>query len=857
MAFVMPAGDYERALRLAGASNFMEAFEAGQDRALRRQAARDQIRQREELYNMQLEDELGKRIAAEEQIVGEGLMLEDAIAGIDSQAVQPTEEMLSQAFGGGSAGTTGTTGTIGSAGSRRGGTSSVPRSAPSPKAEGKVPLADEGKPTFLYPYGDSPLSEGRRAALERSDAAPPVVNPQEGPEADAFRRDVTSRLGLPTARPRVISALDRGLPPGEFALATPRGQAPAEPQPSAGTPLALTPREQPEVGKEAAKNEIRDNARRLTDLRLKGGSEEDIKKAKQKSSDSIRDYREKYDRDGPAAGSPGADLGAALGGGAGFGGSAMMGASALAPSMLAQALSVPQAGEAALAAAEAATPVPEAAGLPPGETYPEPTAAPSPIPVSDLEQATMSLGQEAELASSSKEPAPLKEVEEVVIGEQVHNVKRGDYIYGISEDYGVSPKAVVKRNEKLFVDKKTGKPRKTTTPGGKVLEGPNLIFPGEKVIIPTGQGAETGGAAGPIDDREGVSKGVLATVQDKAKSASEVQSELNKIQEANPDKLVNPFQKFGRSVLYTPARSSVAVAIRRAQRGNFSLINQMAGRPVKHRELVGLFADYDEFVRGAKTNAKEITLNRALAEKDKAAAEENRAHAALSHLFQDQVIRNGLSQEEAVLLGDYAADLHKIDPNLVSPFLKGYQALGAAERKEAQMRLKNSLLGTPARGSSGSVFDMKPSQIATNLRSWTNTKLGIERSISTKINSIREDPRFKGKIGADDDTGLPRWTGGDEHPEHKGLYDIELRDILRLQNSLDDAEEKIRIWERAEQRALPGLYDAPEPAAGAAQPGADPSVSPGPGWEAALLPESRGGGPVWFNRETQQTLPRS
>ena len=57
MAFVMPAGDYERALRLAGASNFMEAFEAGQDRALRRKAARDQMRRSEELFNRQLEDQ--------------------------------------------------------------------------------------------------------------------------------------------------------------------------------------------------------------------------------------------------------------------------------------------------------------------------------------------------------------------------------------------------------------------------------------------------------------------------------------------------------------------------------------------------------------------------------------------------------------------------------------------------------------------------------------------------------------------------------------------------------------------------------------------------------------------------------
>ena len=53
MAFVLPAGDYEAALRMAGASNFMEALESGVDRQLRRRANRQQMSQSRDLYNRQ------------------------------------------------------------------------------------------------------------------------------------------------------------------------------------------------------------------------------------------------------------------------------------------------------------------------------------------------------------------------------------------------------------------------------------------------------------------------------------------------------------------------------------------------------------------------------------------------------------------------------------------------------------------------------------------------------------------------------------------------------------------------------------------------------------------------------------
>ena len=65
MAFVMPAGDYERALRLAGTSNFLEALESGQDRAMRRQAQRQQMEQSREIYNMKLEDEASRRYSGD------------------------------------------------------------------------------------------------------------------------------------------------------------------------------------------------------------------------------------------------------------------------------------------------------------------------------------------------------------------------------------------------------------------------------------------------------------------------------------------------------------------------------------------------------------------------------------------------------------------------------------------------------------------------------------------------------------------------------------------------------------------------------------------------------------------------
>ena len=941
MAFVMPAGDYERALRLSKGSSFMEALEAGVDRNIRREANRQQMRQREELYNLQLEDEEAKRIEAEEQIVGEGLRLRDAVSGVDSE---PTEEILGNLYAQGAASPSvasgGGTPIAAAGGSSRGttqgaargatqrvapkavardipvtygpdspeqGAASPPAAAPSDwkgrvvpaeadrfsdreralaeylsvkarydKAKGAVsaraaksfpervkdrellaslqPGMDEaearyrasggasgtqswqGRPNVPYEAGSNPEAAAIGIELEEFDKDPAnrgSKNYVERRKVDALRNEIVGRLEEAISLgPPLASAWSREESPSPLL----GGVVSIEDE--VGPPLALTPYEQWEASKEAAGGEARAEVKAVKELELGAGNREDIEAAKRRRDDSVRAYNEQYrwtPNPHEVAGGAVSPTGSLI--------------SAAVPSMLDRAL-MPDAAAAAIEGAISATkPIPEAADLAPGTTYPEPTEA----PMSQLEQATVSLGQEAELAATAGEERALKEVEEVVVGEQVHTVKKGDYIYGISEDYGVKPQAVIKRNAPLFVDKKTGKPRKTTTPGGKVLEGPSLIYPDEKVIIPTGQGTETGGSAGPIDDREGVSKGVLATVQDKAKSASEVESELNKLQEADPDKLVNPFQKFGRSILYTPARSSVAVAIKRAQRGNFSLINQMAGRPVRNRELVGLFADYDEFVRGAKTNAKEITLNRALAEKQKATLEDRRGHAALSNLFQDQIIRNGLSQEEAVVLGDYAAELHKVDKNLVGQMLKGYQALGAAERKTALMRLKNSRYGTLARGSKGSVFNMKPSQIATNLRSWTNTRNSAEKAFTASVSSMREDPRFKPVMDIED--GFPVFTGKKDSPM-AGLFRVELSNAIRLQEALEDAERHVQQWKYLQSQVVPGLPETAE-AAEAVGEEVDTSVSPGPDWVSANLPASKGGGNVWYNKKTKNTLPRA
>jgi hypothetical protein len=870
MAFVMPAGDYERALRLSKGSSFIEALEAGVDRNIRRESNRQQMRQREELYNLQLEDEEAKRIEAEEQIVGEGLRLRDAVSGVDSE---PTEEILGNLYaqGAGSPSLAGGGGTpiAAAGGSSRGaargttqGTAAPASGAPSqarpplvkkgtPITQGKTPEAWEGMIGYRGEGGAEATAKAESDAMDsaiRTDIAgrPPERGTRYGQRSrertsgDYYRRRqelvaekyegivnraYTAKGDLERAKAGLLrpfqnsevrelaaiyeeaheaaSAIDPNYESANSIYKIKARQRHAQQQAEGGMGSDVISYGADPEGRRLGRRGQLDPAKEWVDWKppapAPAPTQTPLERALSVNAPVPSEEAPPPDLEAGSRGlgQPRSD---AVGGAVSPTGSLI---SAAVPTMLDRALMTDASAAAAEGAISATKPIPEAADLAPGTTYPEPTEA----PMSRLEQATVELGQEAELAATAGEERVLKEVEEVVIGEKVHNVKSGEHVYGISKEHATNPQAVINRNAPLFVDKKTGKPRKMTTPGGTVLEGPNLIYPGEKIFIPTGQGAQTGGLAGPIDDREGVSKGVLATVQDKAKSASEVESELNKLQEANPDKLVNPFQKFGRSILYTPARSSVAVAIKRAQRGNFSLINQMAGRPVRNRELVGLFADYDEFVRGAKTNAKEITLNRALAEKQKATLEDRRGHAALSNLFQDQIIRNGLSQEEAVLLGDYAADLHKVDPNLVSPFLKGYQALGSDERKTARMRLKNSRYATLARGSKGSVFNMKPSQIATNLRSWTNTRNSAEKAFTASVSAMREDPRFKSVM--DIKEGFPVFTGKEDSPM-AGLFRVELSNAIRLQEALDDAERHVQQWKYLQSQAIPSLPDTAE-----------------------------------------------
>ena len=85
MAFVLPAGDYERALRMAGASNFMEALESGIDRGMQRQAMREKAARDRELYARALEGQ-DAPLMSPVDLAPEDVTIEDLLAGVDTAA---------------------------------------------------------------------------------------------------------------------------------------------------------------------------------------------------------------------------------------------------------------------------------------------------------------------------------------------------------------------------------------------------------------------------------------------------------------------------------------------------------------------------------------------------------------------------------------------------------------------------------------------------------------------------------------------------------------------------------------------------------------------------------------------------
>ena len=736
MAFVLPAGDYERALRMAGASNFMEALEAGIDRGMQRQQMRERAARARELYDRQkaLEssalmaelEEIGREAYAtgqaqqaagvEAPVGGVAVSPSSAVGTASGAAASPTAAALADAVATPAAQTP----------------QAIERAVASVEEE-ELP----GDPTYRDIPTEKPWWYGGKTYEE--------AFPLHGPE-------------LPPEGP-VVSALRRGLPPEEFALGTPRGprvindpspdifevwrgerepQVINDPNPviteiwrAPIDPSSLPP-------EEFALGTPRGQSKRETDLREAARLIEQGRAADAQGlmGDSAQVY--------PSLGVETATEGPTIPFGAGRGegqvypdvgvdsatrgpGIGLDSATVQAPSSLDGVAGIPTSGigsyavqalgpaamssgdpvlAAALAASGAKTPLElaeeqqeqrrlqgiEEKALGAGSVAMGDlgfgTTSGSPLEQAVAKQAAAA--EEVELAGP--EPEAVKADQNVDVGGKVYTVKKGDILGRISSSFGTPLASVVAANQDVLAP--GGKPRQIKRGEKVLLEGQDLIYPGDKIRIPTGEGRETGGEAGPVDPRpeSGQPKGALAEAEAATKGGTkaEVKAELTKIQSKIPDLPLNPFQRFGRSVDYTPSLRAVAFATLRAQQGDFTMLNQMAGRQVRYSELPGLFAEYSNFVRGAKSRASEVYLQQELAKETQANEAKRRSAEGVRSFVELDLQRAGMSGDQIEFYSGRYIDMWMDDPAQARQMLGTIRTMGAEERAKEMARIKNS-----------------------------------------------------------------------------------------------------------------------------------------------------------------------
>lgn len=810
MAFVMRGGDYERALRLAGASNFMEAFESGIDRGIRRQAMRDQAVRARDLFNRQSALESGS-LMAEIQELDEGWR-----TGVASPA-------------GTAGGTVG--GTLG-AGAPPSSAVSVAGGGPVAAAIADAVSTSAAQETPVAPAIPAQAEQAVAAATPILGVTPRAVGvvEEELPGEPTYHDMPTERPwwwggrtyeeAFPAREPeRTLGprrAVDwKTLPPEEFALATPRGSSQREVQIKealrlisegrtidAQELLGASAQAYPELGVETAtsgppipleagsreealgravqelmrqgryvdaQSLVGEGGQVYPDLGVEsatGGGvpidDGDVDEWGLHDAPIVGDVGK---REGdwmlaPIVGDPPTGEGGVTEGPGGATGSATTGAGALIsaaiPSMLERALQAP--GAFAGAAAGRAVAGEEQRRL---EAFEENALGASMgdlgfgSPLQDAVSQQAVVAEEVELAGP--EPEVVKVDQTVDVGGKVYTVKKGDTLGRISSSFGAPLSSVVAANQDVLAP--GGKSRQIKRGEKVLLEGQDLIYPGDKIRIPTGQGRETGGEAGPIDPRpdSGQAKGVLAKVEETAKTDAEVRTELNKIQAKQPNLPLNPFQKFGRPVDYLPSLKAVAFATLRAQQGDFTMLNQMAGRVVRNSELPTLFSEYSNFVRGAKRNAKEVYLQQKLLKETQTNEAKRKAAIGVQAMAFTQFQRAGRSPEDAELLAGKYVDMWAVDPQQARAWGKSLDSMGSSREKAELQRIKRGGFG---RGG-GSRFTSKEINKAYTVVDKAQGRLtsaigglnralapgGIPLSLEEMKKAAQENPGFIASVG--------------------------------------------------------------------------------------------------------------
>jgi LysM repeat protein len=717
VAFVLPGGDYESALRMAGASNFMEALESGVDRQMRRRAARQQIQQARDAYDRQ------KSLEA-------SILLGEELSGV---------------LGAGDATTTG---------SRRKGVAGLP--GVSLEEALLQSVADSEENIALQGLARKRLAEEEAAlaAIEATRADPGFTSeeiwyPQRAPAPaaeEAPRRRVRRRSGPAPVTPPAPAA-----PPAAVDEEWLRGLERAV---EGWDPTGETVSEE-DMRRRAAEMRTeemgfeKEEADRLYTRGLELFGAGRYGEARQAFSDSnslVPDEQARknatlaYEKMSPGREERG-DVSTsfpqmvggispvALGAAFGLGGAPEEEVSR--PSQLGRALSR-WTGQAVSAAEGAA----EEFGVSPADKVSDDQledaisalttgssgeflkgnidtlargsreklqkflpgidelSSSRKFQRSTMKHALEELERRQETLSLAKPPkaaTPDDTVELKDAGGTTHKVVAGDTVSGIANTYGSTVGAIVKANPSVFLDE-GGKPRTLVKRGKVVLSGKDLIYPGEGLRIPTGEGAETGGEAGAVDSRKDAPKGTLAELLakqgEKATTIEGLRAELQKLQDNQPETPVNPFQKFGRDIAYLPSLKAVAFATQRAQQGDFSMINQMAGRVVKNYELDGLFADYRDFVSGTRRKANEIYASRVLEQKTAEQEKKLGAINAATIMARTQFREAGYSEDEAQLFSSYYGDLYSENPEQARAWSTTLNQMGKDERAAERKRIR-------------------------------------------------------------------------------------------------------------------------------------------------------------------------
>ena len=160
----------------------------------------------------------------------------------------------------------------------------------------------------------------------------------------------------------------------------------------------------------------------------------------------------------------------------------------------------------------------------------------------------------------------------------------------------------------------------------------------------------------------------------------------------------NPFHvRFGKNKLPDP--KAVATAVGLARKGDYGMINEIVGRPVKKSEVEGLYSDYEGYIVDVETfGRKEVASRRekALIEEEAKAQKANEANReklfAGIKLSLGEGGRSGLTEEQISDLAGGIADTWLVDKalgqsqlnNLLKQGTEG-RALAAQLAKESRM----------------------------------------------------------------------------------------------------------------------------------------------------------------------------